>query len=175
MNRSCEFGLLFKMSRAAVVLHHQRSPEDLQQLLAWYKIRDTRLGQNDIDQDMNTALELASVCEHPNAIWLTKLFGGRDVTSREEARQVFLGCENDPRALCFSCLLGGTSDEVLRAADLGDAFAQAWVTVWTSVFDGREILENVMVSTALVISTKVEPDVSEMWKQQKRIFWLPLR
>jgi hypothetical protein len=47
------------------------------------------------------AFELASVCDHPNAVWLTKLFAGRDVTSRAEARQVFLGCENDPRALCL--------------------------------------------------------------------------
>jgi TPR repeat protein len=39
---------------------------------------------------------------------------------------VFLGCENvDPRALCFAGLLGENEDEIRRAADLGDAFAQA--------------------------------------------------
>jgi hypothetical protein len=66
------------------------SPEDLQQLLNWYKIRDTLLGQNCCKQDIKRALELASVCEHPNAVWLTKLFCGHDVTSHEEAREVFL-------------------------------------------------------------------------------------
>jgi TPR repeat protein len=45
-------------------------------------------------------------------------------------RQVFLGCENDPRALCFAgvldgSLLGRPNDNIRRGADLGDAFAQA--------------------------------------------------
>jgi hypothetical protein len=44
-------------------------------------------------------------------------------------RQVFLGCENNPRALCFAGLLGVSFSEILRAADLGDAFAQAWMAV----------------------------------------------
>jgi hypothetical protein len=66
------------------LLHRQRSPEDLQQLLAWYKIRDTLLGQNCCKQDIKKALELAAVCGHPNAVWLRKVFGGRDVDSREE-------------------------------------------------------------------------------------------
>jgi hypothetical protein len=86
----------------SVLLHHQRSPEDLQQLLAWYKIRDTLLGLNCVGEDIKKALELSSVCEHPNAVWLTKLFGRRDIASHEEARQVLLGCGNDPRALCFA-------------------------------------------------------------------------
>ncbi len=30
----------------SVLLHRQRSPQDLQQLLAWYKIRDALLGEN---------------------------------------------------------------------------------------------------------------------------------
>jgi hypothetical protein len=51
------------------------------------------LGQTRFEQDIKKALELASVCEHPNAVWLTKMVGGRDVASREETRQVFLGCE----------------------------------------------------------------------------------
>jgi hypothetical protein len=112
----------------SVLLHRQRSPEDLQQLLAWYKIRDTLFGANCVKKDIKKALELASVCEHPNAVWLTKLFAERDVSSCEEARQVFLCCENDPRALCFVAFFGGTFD-VRRAADLGDAFAQAEM-VW---------------------------------------------
>jgi hypothetical protein len=110
----------------SVSLHRQLSPQDLQQLLAWYKIRDTLLGENSVTRDIKKAFELASICEHPNAVWLTKLFDGREVASREEARQVFLSCESDLSALCFACLLGGgTIDKIRRAADLGDAFAQA--------------------------------------------------
>jgi hypothetical protein len=77
----------------SVVLHHQRSAEDLQQLRAWYKIRDMLVGRTLIccaKMDIKKALELASVCEHPSAVWLRKLFAGRDVVSREEARQVLL-------------------------------------------------------------------------------------
>jgi hypothetical protein len=74
----------------SVLLHRQRSPEDLQLLLAFNKIRDTLFGQNGFEQDIREALELASVCEHPNAVWLANLFGGRDVASLEDARQVFL-------------------------------------------------------------------------------------
>jgi hypothetical protein len=111
----------------SVLLHRQLSPEDLQQLLAWYKIRDILFGDNCYGQDVEEARELASVCEHPNAVWLTKLFGGRDVASPEEARRVFRSCENDPRALCFAAVLVRDFEEVRRAAELGDAFAQAWM------------------------------------------------
>jgi TPR repeat protein len=62
---------------------------------------------------------------HPNAVWLTKLFAGRVVFTDEDARQVIRGCENDPRALCFADLFGSRFSAVRRAADLGDAFAQA--------------------------------------------------
>jgi hypothetical protein len=120
-----------------VLLHCQRSPEDLQQLLAWYKIRDMLLGQNCVKQDIKNSLELASVCKHTNAVWLAKLFAGRDVASREEARQVFLGCENDARALCFAGLLGGSSVEIRRAADLGDAFAQSVMAMSNSELQNR--------------------------------------
>jgi TPR repeat protein len=49
--------------------------------------------------------------------------------AKEEARQVFLGCESDPGARFFAALLVGDFDEICRAADLCDAFAQAWM-VW---------------------------------------------
>jgi hypothetical protein len=122
----------------SVLLHRQRSPQDLQQLLAWYKIRDTLLGQNYVEQDIKKALELASVCDHPNAVWLTKLFDGREVATTEDARRGFFGCENDPRALCVP---GGTFGEIRRAAVLGDAFAQArmaWQTVGEEGFRWAE-------------------------------------
>jgi hypothetical protein len=112
----------------ASVSHSHRSPEDVQQLkelLAWYKIRDMLFGRNWVKQDVKKALELAAVCQHPDAVWLTNLFAGRDVNTKEEARQVFLGCEGDARALCFASLLGGSVSGISRAADLGDAYAQA--------------------------------------------------
>jgi TPR repeat protein len=110
----------------SVLLHRQRSPQDLQQLVAWYKVRDTLLGQNYAPKDFKKALELAAVCEHPNAVWLTKLFAGRDVNTDAEVREVFLGCKTDPRACSFAAALYLLSwDECGRAADLGDAFAQA--------------------------------------------------
>jgi hypothetical protein len=52
-----------------------------------------------VKQDVKKALELAAVCNHPDAVWLTNLFAGRDVNTEEEARDVFRGCENDPRAI----------------------------------------------------------------------------
>jgi hypothetical protein len=81
------------------------------------------LGENSTTRN----IELTSISDHPNAIWLANLFGGRDVATREEARQVFLVCENDTMALCFAGLLGGNFEEVHRAAVLADAFAQAWM------------------------------------------------
>jgi hypothetical protein len=99
----------------SVLLHHQRSPKDFQQLLTWYKIRDMLMGQNHVEQDIKKALELASVCEHSNAVWLTKMFVGCDVAYCAEARRVFLGCENDPRTLCFAGVL---FDDLLRSVEL---------------------------------------------------------
>jgi hypothetical protein len=71
--------LFLDIISGSVLLHRQRSPEYLQQLLAWYKIRDTFFGENRFEQAIQNALELASICEHPNAVWLTKLFAGRGV------------------------------------------------------------------------------------------------
>jgi hypothetical protein len=109
----------------SILLHRQRSPEDLQQLRAWYKIRDTLFGHNWLEQDIKKAFNLASFCEHPNAVWLTTLFDGREVSTWEQAIQAFRGCENDARAVCFGGLLREAFAEIRRAADLGDAFAQA--------------------------------------------------
>jgi hypothetical protein len=82
-----------QLMSGSVLLHRQRVPEDLQQLLAWYKIRDTLLGQNYIVQNVKKALELAAVAvsEHPFAVWLRKFFARRLVNTREEARLSFFG------------------------------------------------------------------------------------
>jgi hypothetical protein len=103
------------MSRAAVLLYRQRSSEDLQQLLAWYKIRDTLLVENRFERDINKALELASVCTHPNALWLTKLFGGRDDVSHEQARQVFVPVKTIQELFA---LLAGLEASLIRFVEL---------------------------------------------------------
>jgi hypothetical protein len=125
---------------SASFCRHQRLPEGIQQLLAWYKIRDTLMGYNHVVQDMKKALELAAACKHPDAVWLTKLFAGCSVKSKEEARRVFLGCEDEPKALSFAALLDVwvREEAILQAADLGDAFAQvrmAWRTYGEKRFE----------------------------------------
>ena len=98
-------------------------------LLLWLDIRDTFLGQNKKEQNIAAALHLAQHCKHPDAVWLTSIFEGKeDVSGADQAREVFLSFGNDDaRALCFSWFL---SDDrwsnlslVNRAADMGYAFA----------------------------------------------------
>jgi hypothetical protein len=137
------------------------------------------IGQNKCNANNFGTSGLASFCEHPNAVWLTKLFGGRDVESCEEAKKGFRACENDTRALCFAGLLGGTFDKISRSADLGDAFAQAeMVSAWADVkkFSAENLLlkENVMVSCGLEIATEMELVATKTRKKQRRTFWLPL-
>jgi hypothetical protein len=120
------------MSKAAVFHHRQRSFEDVQLLISWYKIRDTFLGLNGTRQDFNKALQLAAVCDDPHAVWLTKLFAGRDGNNIEDAQEVFLGSKSDARAVCFVGVLRLSANDVLHAANLGDAFAQAKMAARTS-------------------------------------------
>jgi TPR repeat protein len=115
----------FALMRAALSHYRQRSHSDLQQLLAWYKIRDTLVGDNFVRQEVKRALELAAVCEHPDAVWLTKLFAGRNVNTEEEMMRVFRDCDGDPRAVGFAAFISIDNAQQRRAADLGDAYAQA--------------------------------------------------
>jgi hypothetical protein len=57
--------------------------------LEYYAIRDTLLGRNGVKQDVKRALDLASTCQHLQARWLTEIFAGKDVNTREGAREVF--------------------------------------------------------------------------------------
>ncbi len=144
------------------MLQHQRSLEDIQQLRAWYKIRDTLFGQNGAKRDRKKALELASVCQHPNAVWLTKIFAGREVNTEEVARQVFLGCE-DPRALCFAGLFGWEMNTFVELLILAMRLPKRrWQCelVMKSVFVGLKNLlpkENARVSSCLVVASNVGP------------------
>jgi TPR repeat protein len=92
-------------------------------LLKWYKIRDTFFGHNFVSQNIRLALELASSCEHPDALWLTEAFAGKNVRTVEGAKRFFsaLGQE-DARAVCFD---RRDLTSLHRSAERGFTFAQA--------------------------------------------------
>ncbi len=99
----------------------------LVELFKWLDVRDTLLGDNFKKQDITAALALARDCKHPDAEWLTSIFEGKDISTKEDARKVFLCCENDARALSFAWWLSDDYEEDLpllrRASELGNAFA----------------------------------------------------
>ena len=101
----------------------------LVELFKWLDVRDTLLGQNVRDSDITAALALARDCKHPDAVWLRSIFEGKDVSTKENARELFLRFENDSLALCFAwCLTddGWTDLTLLRhASEMGHAFARS--------------------------------------------------
>ncbi len=99
----------------------------LVELFKWLDVRDTLLGKNKKEQDITAALALVRDCKHPDAVWLTSIFDEKDVSTKEDVREVFLSCGNDARALCFAwCLANDRSNDLTllrRAAEMGNAFA----------------------------------------------------
>ncbi len=99
----------------------------LVEFFKWLDIRDTLLGENFKEQDIKAALALARDCKHPDAEWLTSILEGKDVSTKEDAREVFRSFENDARALCFAWCLTDDCEEDLsllrRASEMGNAFA----------------------------------------------------
>ncbi len=95
----------------------------LVELVKWLDVRDTLLGK----QNITAALALARDCKHPDAEWLTSIFEGKDVSTKEGAREMFLSFENDARALCFAWHLKDARVydlTLLRlASEMGNAFA----------------------------------------------------
>ncbi len=77
-------------------------------------------------QDITAALALARECKHPDADWLKSIFEGKEVSAKEGAREVFLNCENNARALCFARLLSGDDRNDLpllrRSSEMRNAF-----------------------------------------------------
>ncbi len=103
----------------------------LVELFKWLDVRDSLLGQNARKQNIKKALALARDCKHPDAVCLTSICEGKDVSTKEEAREVFrqqqASTNNDARALAFLWMLDddGLKDVSLlrRAAEMGNAFA----------------------------------------------------
>ncbi len=99
----------------------------LVELFKWLDVRDNLLGENYKKQDIAKALALALSCKHPDGMWLTSIFGGKEILTKEEARKVFLLHQDDARALCFAWHFTNDREGDLsllrRAADMGYAFA----------------------------------------------------
>ncbi len=99
----------------------------LLELFKWLDVRDTFLGDNCKKQDITAALALARDCKHPDAVWLTSIFDGKDVSTKEEAREVFLLNQDDACALCFAWYETDNREDDLtllrRAYEMGNAFA----------------------------------------------------
>ena len=108
----------------------------LVELFKWLDVRDTLLGQNGRKHDITTALALARDCKHPDAVWLTSIFEGKEVSTKEDARKVLLSHQDDARALCFAWCLSDDYEEDIsllrRASEMRNAYAcsELCVHVW---------------------------------------------
>jgi TPR repeat protein len=93
---------------------------------AWYAARDTFLGLNMKQQDLDRGLKLARECQHDDAEWLYRLFDRSTPVDAAAAKVVFLTQSNDMRATCFAGTVA-SFDEVLvrQSAEAGYALAQA--------------------------------------------------
>lgn len=135
------------MATAAQTVHSLFPAHELVLEKEWLEIRDAFFGENCFNQDITRALELAAACEHNEARWLTRVFAGKTVSTKEEARDVFLALgENDARGLCFAALLLNNEDDdyeeerrvalLRRSAELGCALAQGMMAEQTEGEDG---------------------------------------
>ena len=100
----------------------------LVELFKWLDVRDTLLGENLKKRDITAALALARDCKHPDAEWLTSIFEGKNVSTKEEATKVLLTHQDDARALCFAWCLSDEEERddelaIRRASAMGNAFA----------------------------------------------------
>ncbi len=93
-------------------------------------------------------MALARDCKHPDAEWLTSIFEGKEVSTKEGARNVFLSHQDDARALCFAWWLtydrSSNLSLLCRASDMGNAFACSTLSleVWNKNNDEAFHLAN---------------------------------
>ncbi len=113
----------------------------LVELFKWLDVRDTLLDENYKKQDITAASALARDCKHPDTEWLTSIFEGKDVSTKEDVREVFLCCENDALALCFSWWLADDREEdssmLRRSIEMGNAFACSTLC-WQVWYENKE-------------------------------------
>jgi 7-keto-8-aminopelargonate synthetase-like enzyme len=95
-------------------------------MCSWYLARDTLGGRNFMDQDVKKAVVLLRDCRHDEARWLTSMFSGRSIATKQDVENALedalLTQGDDPRALCFGSLFQTNSDGDVRlrkAAQLG--------------------------------------------------------
>ncbi len=115
----------------------------LVELFKWLDVRDTLLGENKRDQDIAAALALSRDCKHPDAVWLTSIFGEKDVSTKlQQAREVFLSSQDDARGLCFAWLLSDDREEDLsllrRSSEMGNAYACSTFSEQVHLFENEE-------------------------------------
>ncbi len=125
---------------------------DVALLLSWYEIRDLLTGGNSLLQDVGEALSLAKACPHPEAQWLCRVFEDeQNVTTRYEARHVFLQHDDDPRALCFGSLVLEFDDwdleRMKKSAEMGFPLAQACFG-WGAPDASLELLKKFAISSS---------------------------
>ena len=99
----------------------------LVELFKWLDVRDTLLGENYKKQDITAALALARDCKHPDAEWLTSIFEGKDVSTKDQVGEVFRLHQTDARGLCFAWWLTPSRELgltlLVSSSEMGNAFA----------------------------------------------------
>ena len=71
----------------AVSIHSLFTSSELVLELEWLKIRDLFLGQNYVRHDVTHALELASACQHRDAVYLTHIFEGKEYSHKRTSEK----------------------------------------------------------------------------------------
>ncbi len=100
-------------------------------------MRDLLTGSNFVDQNVPTALALASTSQHPNCVWLCKLFADHPDEQTPESAKIVLKSSSDVRAKVLAAIVHGVwdLDKIKEAAVQGDAFAQSIVSMRMDLVD----------------------------------------
>jgi hypothetical protein len=94
--------------------HRQRTQEQVRSAAVWFDLRHKLLcGEWDV-RIVKDCLEAATVCDHPEAVWLTKLFAGGSNVETFDGFWDVLTDGGDEFARCYAAILGvmlGTKGE----------------------------------------------------------------
>jgi hypothetical protein len=159
---------------------HNNNCISLSTLLEWYKIRDTFFGHNFVSQNIPLALDLVASCQHPDARWLTEACAGKDVTQRRRETSFFCSWPKRRSRAVFLVAFWRPRrfDSLRRSAELGFAFAQAWMAGRTR---GEEKFKFAQLAAAqgerdgffgldgVFVMVKA---VKRTWTRQRKIFCL---